>query len=196
QNKNLKSFIYFPDGVIFSTCLLLQPVYHFVNKSLNWTEAQTYCRQTHTDLATFLSSDEKNLFANLFNYSQKYRGGEMGSTWFSLKFWLQKCNFPLFCPHWHVFQICSGSLSNLFINTLSSAGHTSDVWIGLFSEIDWRWSDGLTGSGADYRHWKTSSSEPSFDQPDELCVSFHYDGGWITERCPYGRYFLCYKGKY
>uniref|UniRef100_A0A087Y0N5 C-type lectin domain-containing protein n=1 Tax=Poecilia formosa TaxID=48698 RepID=A0A087Y0N5_POEFO len=118
-----------------------RPVYHFVNQSLSWTEAQTYCRQTHTDLATFLSSDEQNLF----------------------------------------------------INTLSSAGHTSDVWIGLFSEIDWRWSDGLTGSGADYRHWKTSSSEPSFDQPDELCVSFHYDGGWITERCPYGRYFLCYK---
>ncbi|XP_007555984.1 secretory phospholipase A2 receptor-like [Poecilia latipinna] len=144
MERLLLGILVLSDGVIFFTCLRLQPVYHFVNQSLSWTEAQTYCRQTHTDLATFLSSDEQNLF----------------------------------------------------INTLSSAGHTSDVWIGLFSEIDWRWSDGLTGSGADYRHWKTSSSEPSFDQPDELCVSFHYDGGWITERCPYGRYFLCYKGSH
>ncbi|XP_008433325.1 C-type mannose receptor 2-like [Poecilia reticulata] len=130
------------DGVIFSTSLHLQPVYHFVNQSLSWTEAQTYCRQTHTDLATVLSSDEQNMF----------------------------------------------------ISTLSSAGHSSDVWIGLFSEIDWRWSDGLTGSGADYRHWRTSSNEPSFDYPDELCVSFHYNGGWVTEPCSTQRYFLCYQG--
>uniref|UniRef100_A0A3B5L5Y2 C-type lectin domain-containing protein n=1 Tax=Xiphophorus couchianus TaxID=32473 RepID=A0A3B5L5Y2_9TELE len=70
------------------------PVYHFVNQYLNWTEAQSYCRQTHTDLATVLSSEEKNRF----------------------------------------------------MSTLSSAGYSSDVWIGLFDEIDWRWSDGFTGS--------------------------------------------------
>uniref|UniRef100_A0A3P9NEB2 C-type lectin domain-containing protein n=1 Tax=Poecilia reticulata TaxID=8081 RepID=A0A3P9NEB2_POERE len=111
---------YVPDLVMLSTCLHLQPVYHFVNQSLNWTEAQTYCRQTHTDLATVLSSEEKNRF----------------------------------------------------MSTLSSAGHRSDVWIGLFNEIDWRWSDGFTGSGADYRHWRTSSNEPSFHYAVEFCVIF------------------------
>ncbi|XP_043954254.1 secretory phospholipase A2 receptor-like [Gambusia affinis] len=50
------------------------------------------------------------------------------------------------------------------------------------------------GSGADYRHWRTSSNEPNFQYSDELCVSFHYSGGWVTESCSYERYFICYQG--
>lgn len=133
---------YVPDLVILSTCLRLQPVYHFVNQYLNWTEAQSYCRQTHTDLATVLSSEEKNRF----------------------------------------------------MNTLSSAGYSADVWIGLFDEIDWRWSDGFKGSGADYRHWRTSSSEPSFHYSIEFCVMFAYYADWYDVSCSDNRQFVCYKG--
>ncbi|XP_014834660.1 PREDICTED: macrophage mannose receptor 1-like [Poecilia mexicana] len=130
------------DLVMLSTCLRLQPVYHFVNQSLNWTEAQTYCRQTHTDLATILSSEEKNRF----------------------------------------------------MSTVSSAGHSSDVWIGLFSEIDWKWSDGFTGSGADYRHWRTLVYEPSFHYAVEFCVMFPYYAEWYDVSCSQNRQFVCYKG--
>ncbi|XP_043954245.1 macrophage mannose receptor 1-like [Gambusia affinis] len=128
--------------VILSTCLPLQPAYRFVNQALNWTEAQSYCRRTHTDLATVLSSEEKNRI----------------------------------------------------MKTLSSAGHSSDIWIGLFSEIDWRWSDGFTGSGADYRHWRTSASEPSFHYSIELCVMFSYYVEWYDVSCSQNRQFVCYKG--
>ncbi|XP_038124362.1 putative C-type lectin domain family 20 member A [Cyprinodon tularosa] len=126
------------DWVVLSTCLL--PQYHFVNQLLNWTEAQTYCRQKHTDLATILNSEHQNQL----------------------------------------------------IDTLTSAGHSSEVWIGLFSEIHWKWSDGYNGSGADYRDWQTN--QPAFSQEDELCTAFHHRGEWYDASCSEDHQFVCYNG--
>ena len=69
---------------------------------MNWTEAQTYCRETYTDLVT-IDNDED---------------------------------------------------MNQLINTVSSAGYNSHVWIGLYRVIDWKWSDGYRGSGAEFRSWQ------------------------------------------
>ncbi|XP_072232317.1 lymphocyte antigen 75-like [Leuresthes tenuis] len=112
--------------------------YHFINQNLTWTEAQTYCRQTHTDLATIENSEE---------------------------------------------------LKQL-INTVSSAGHSSDVWLGLYSEIDWKWSD---GSGAQYRNWKIAI-EPNFLSANQFCVRLDHPGTWIDYGCMQSYTFICYKG--
>ncbi|KAM3590954.1 uncharacterized protein V6R79_019443 [Siganus canaliculatus] len=68
---------------------------------MNWTEAQTHCRQKYTDLATIDNSEEMKLLND----------------------------------------------------TVLSSGLNSDVWIGLHTHIDWKWSDGYNGSGAEYRRW-------------------------------------------
>ncbi|KAG8006327.1 L-selectin, partial [Nibea albiflora] len=93
---------------IFSSCLLHQ--YHFVAEPMNWTEAQTFCRQTYTDLATIDNTEEMQQL----------------------------------------------------INTVPSSHQTSDVWIGVYSNVSWSWSDGYNGSRADYRDWIKNT--PSYSQ--------------------------------
>uniref|UniRef100_A0AAZ1XHF9 C-type lectin domain-containing protein n=1 Tax=Oreochromis aureus TaxID=47969 RepID=A0AAZ1XHF9_OREAU len=110
-------------GWFVSTCCPRQ--YHYVDDAKTWTEAQSYCQQTHTDLASIENTEE-----------------------------MKQLN-----------------------STVSSAAHSSELWIGLYSQIRWRWSDGLTGSGADYRNWDTSEYEPDF-----------YSG--VQEKLQ----FICYRG--
>ncbi|KAF0031997.1 hypothetical protein F2P81_016552 [Scophthalmus maximus] len=83
---------------------------------------------------------------------------------------------------------------NQLIKTVPSAGNSSEVWIGLFDEIKWRWSDGYTGSGADYRKWELSYNEPNFYEAGEFCVTIDNDRGWYDAFCT-GQYpFMCYNG--
>ncbi|XP_047194871.1 lymphocyte antigen 75-like [Hippoglossus stenolepis] len=121
----------------FSTCLLHQ--YHFVSDAKTWTEAQSYCRETYTDLATIENTEEMK----------------------KLK------------------------------DTVSAAGNSSEVWIGLYSHIDWKWSDGFNQSGAEYRNWK--SPDPNYLAANELCVAMDKYGKWIDDYCN-ERLFVCYNG--
>uniref|UniRef100_A0A3B1JNN3 C-type lectin domain-containing protein n=1 Tax=Astyanax mexicanus TaxID=7994 RepID=A0A3B1JNN3_ASTMX len=52
--------------------------YHFVNENKTWTEAQNYCRQNYTDLATINNMDEMKKL----NETLKGKGGEF--VWIGL----------------------------------------------------------------------------------------------------------------
>uniref|UniRef100_A0A3B3VT02 C-type lectin domain-containing protein n=1 Tax=Poecilia latipinna TaxID=48699 RepID=A0A3B3VT02_9TELE len=84
---------------------------------------------------------------------------------------------------------------NLLMNTLQSAGYSSDIWIGLYSEIDWKWSDAYTGTGADYRHWRSDLNEPEFESARQFCVKSGSGGNWWDDDCALNLPFICYSGK-
>lgn len=129
-------------GWIFSSGLLRQ--YHYVSDPKNWTEAQNYCRETYTDLATIENTKEMNQL----------------------------------------------------INTVSSAGNNSEVWIGLYSKIEWRWSDDYKGSiAAEYRYWYTSQTY-FYNGSNDLCVGINYHWLWQTLDCSSNFSFICNNGKY
>ncbi|KAL1280938.1 hypothetical protein QQF64_015538 [Cirrhinus molitorella] len=58
--------------------------YHYVNTVMSWSEAQSYCRERFTDLATVDSMDDVNRLVNLAD------AGYSGSVWIGLKRGTQK----------------------------------------------------------------------------------------------------------
>ncbi|XP_035019016.1 lymphocyte antigen 75-like [Hippoglossus stenolepis] len=122
----------------FSTCLPRH--YHFVPDAMNWTEAQSYCKETYTDLATIENTEKMKKFND----------------------------------------------------TVSAAGNSSEVWIGLYSHIDWKWSDGFNGSGAEYRRW--GPLDPNNFKANELCVGQTMYATLFDVECHEQRPFVCYRG--
>uniref|UniRef100_A0A3Q1BVE2 C-type lectin domain-containing protein n=1 Tax=Amphiprion ocellaris TaxID=80972 RepID=A0A3Q1BVE2_AMPOC len=120
---------------ILPSCPLRQ--YYFVKEPLTWHEAQTYCRERFTDLATIDNMTEMNQL----------------------------------------------------IDTVSSTGYNSEVWIGAFSEINWKWSD---GSEAEYRHWERNQPNSVLD---DLCIKASAPLGWSDVSCLLHLPFVCSKGK-
>uniref|UniRef100_A0A3P8TI61 C-type lectin domain-containing protein n=1 Tax=Amphiprion percula TaxID=161767 RepID=A0A3P8TI61_AMPPE len=129
----LKFCVFLTGWLILPTCSLHQ--YYFIKEPLTWNEAQTYCRQKYTDLATMESATVMSQLQRL----------------------------------------------------LSSSGHNSGVWFGLYSKINWKWSDGFTGSGAEYRDWGTN--EPQ-SQINHFCVV--KDEKWYIRDCGSVLPFICY----
>ncbi|KAG7455018.1 hypothetical protein MATL_G00252020 [Megalops atlanticus] len=67
----------FPGLCTLCSCLSRQ--YHFVNITMNWTEAQSYCRQNYTDLATIDSTEEVKAL------TEAVGSGYDGKAWIGLQ---------------------------------------------------------------------------------------------------------------
>uniref|UniRef100_A0AAX7VK53 C-type lectin domain-containing protein n=1 Tax=Astatotilapia calliptera TaxID=8154 RepID=A0AAX7VK53_ASTCA len=60
-------------------CAVLQQ-YHFINKSLTWYEAQSFCRLKYTDLATINNMDDENQLINTLDVTSSWIGLYNGQT--------------------------------------------------------------------------------------------------------------------
>uniref|UniRef100_A0A8C5E6W3 C-type lectin domain-containing protein n=1 Tax=Gouania willdenowi TaxID=441366 RepID=A0A8C5E6W3_GOUWI len=74
------------------------------------------------------------------------------------------------------------------LDTITSAGQSSEVWMGLYSTIDWRWSDGFLGVGANYSNW--GHGHPNFAVAAEFCVLV--GNVWYDVLCSDKARFVCY----
>uniref|UniRef100_A0A9J8CCD5 Si:dkeyp-94g1.1 n=1 Tax=Cyprinus carpio carpio TaxID=630221 RepID=A0A9J8CCD5_CYPCA len=70
-------------GLFWGSSSLSRP-YHYINIAMSWPEAQSYCRERFTDLATVDSMDDVNRLVN------KVDAGYSGSVWIGLKRGTQK----------------------------------------------------------------------------------------------------------
>ncbi|XP_012990204.3 macrophage mannose receptor 1 [Esox lucius] len=67
-------------GLTTLTSCLTQ--YHYVNMQMTWSEAQSYCRETYTDLATISDTKEYYSLLNLLYHTDGYSG----EVWIGLTF--------------------------------------------------------------------------------------------------------------
>ncbi|XP_028976747.2 macrophage mannose receptor 1-like isoform X2 [Esox lucius] len=73
-------FVCYSDQCISSPNISHQ--YHLVNMQMTWTEAQSYCRESYTDLATVSDTEEYNSLVCQINSTL----GNSGQVWIGLKF--------------------------------------------------------------------------------------------------------------
>ncbi|KAM7366000.1 hypothetical protein PAMP_015472 [Pampus punctatissimus] len=213
MERLLLCVFYLSGWSIFSTCRLHR--YHYVPASQTWTEAQTYCREKHTDLVTIRNMEdiehivssstsyEGQVWIGLYSvidwkWSDGYRQSGAGYyNWDSYN-----DNEPDFYSGWSIFSTCRlhryhyvpasqtwteaqtycrekhtdlVTIRNMedIEHIVSSTSYKGRVWIGLYSVIDWKWSDGYRQSGAGYYNWDSyNDNEPDFYSGTQLDPEF------------------------
>ncbi|XP_030635247.1 C-type mannose receptor 2-like [Chanos chanos] len=174
--------------------------YHFVNKLKTWTEAQTYCRDHYTDLATIENQEDTDELIKTVK-------GDVERVWIGLekserkvsseryivitetKTWTEAQSY---CREHHTDLV---SVRNQTENHMiwSLIKDSSSAWIGLFMD-SWKWSD---QSKSSFRNW--APGQPNNKRGNEKCADMQVTGNkpgqWHDLPCDNKMPFVCYEDK-
>ncbi|KAI4899614.1 hypothetical protein NFI96_029301, partial [Prochilodus magdalenae] len=196
MDQNWVSITFFFLSAVCGVSAHVPHQYVFVNESKTWNEAQNYCRQTYTDLATINTMEEmKNLNTTL-------KDKPSSSVWTGKKTNTERYVFINEKKSWYEAQsYCRDRHSDLVrvrnqtenqqVFNLTKQSHSdSHIWIGLFND-SWTWSD---QSDSSFRYWK--SGPDHYGQGAECAaVSITEKGQWGNETCSNQLPFICYQNK-
>ncbi|XP_065132923.1 macrophage mannose receptor 1-like isoform X2 [Paramisgurnus dabryanus] len=193
--------------------------YFYIDIRMNWTDAQSYCRERYTDLATVDSMDDVNRMINTVN--DRY----IGSVWIGLQRATQSrwgwsmgddtvTQYSGWSPNptpentgyirkqinktWTDAQsYCRQYHTDLATvrnskdqnQLIATVGYGPWVWIGLFLD-SWQWSDQWN---LFFRNWPAGYPSQTTGSGDCAAMSITYSGKWFQYSCDLQRPFFCYE---
>ncbi|KAE8278879.1 hypothetical protein D5F01_LYC22458 [Larimichthys crocea] len=190
MKRILLGVLYLSGCHIFSSCLLHQ--YHFVADPMNWTEAQTYCRQMYTDLATTENTEEMQQLINTVPSSKQtsdvWIGTQQDPQFVVVGTRMNWSDAQKYCrENYRDLATVKNEAENQKLKDLTVHGWWS--WIGLFRENSSYWSD---GSNYSFSNWKQSFN---LDKSiGILCgaAALADSGKWKLSLCGTKLPFVCY----
>ncbi|XP_050987319.1 C-type mannose receptor 2-like [Labeo rohita] len=168
ENTSSQSTQIHTTGILPFTSSRITHQYHFINIRKNWTEAQRFCREMYTDLATVNNEDEMNsLFKTITDYSYDVYIGLYRREVFE----------------WHWTLSDSFYNEQIFKNKKNNNADINNNRDCAAMDNDWKWFNDSCDSQKQFVCFNATANEKyilieknkSWTEAQEYCRTFHTD---------------------